>query len=67
MKIFFSFLFGFLKLFFSDIILTRLTIFYFFSNKMDFILNKVTEEDNEFKLVFSDDSKGELLKKMKKN
>ena len=34
---------------------------------MDFILNEVTEEDNEFKLVFSDDSKGELLRKMKKN
>ena len=28
---------------------------------MDFILNEVIEEDNEFKLVFSDDSEGELL------
>ena len=28
---------------------------------MDFILNEVTEEDNEFKLVFSDDSEGELF------
>ena len=28
---------------------------------MDFILNEATEEDNEFKLVFSDDSEGELF------
>ena len=28
---------------------------------MDFILNEVTEEDNEFKLVFPDDSEGELF------
>ena len=28
---------------------------------MDFILNEATEKDNEFKLVFSDDSEGELF------
>ena len=28
---------------------------------MDFILNEVTEEDNEFKLVFPDDSEEELF------
>ena len=28
---------------------------------MDFILNEAIEEDNEFKLVFSDDSEGELF------
>ena len=33
---------------------------------MDFILNEAIEEDNEFKLVFSDDTKGEPLKKSKK-
>ena len=27
---------------------------------MDFILNEAIEEDNEFKLVFADDSEGEL-------
>ena len=48
-------------MFFSDIILTYSTIFVFFSNKLDFILNEATEEDNEFKLVFSDDSEGELF------
>ena len=30
---------------------------------MDFILNEAIEEDNEFKLVFTDDSKGELFEK----
>ena len=29
---------------------------------MDFILNEAIEEDNEFKLVFADDSEGELFK-----
>ena len=28
---------------------------------MDFILNEAIEEDNEFNLVFSGDSKGELF------
>ena len=59
---FFSFFSGFLKLFFSEIILTNSTIFLFFSiQKMDFILNEAIEEDNDFKLVFSDESVGELF------
>ena len=61
-NVLFIFFFGLIKLFFSDIILTYSTIF-FFSNKMDFILNEAIEEDNEFKLVFTDDSKGELFEK----
>ena len=59
---FFSFFFSFFKLFFSQIILTNSTIFLFFSiQKMDFILNEAIEEDNDFKLVFSDESDGELF------
>ena len=59
---FFSFFSGFLKLFFSEIILTNSTIFLFFSiQKMDFILNEAIEEDNDFKSVFSDESDGELF------
>ena len=59
---FFSFFFGFLKLSFSEIILTNSTIFLFFSiQKMDFILNEAIEEDNHFKLVFSDESDGEFF------
>ena len=59
---FFSFFSGFLKLFFSEIILTNSTIFLFFSiQKMDFILNEAIEENNDFKLVFSDESDGELF------
>ena len=61
-NVLFIFFFGLIKLFFSDIILTYSTIF-FFSNKMDFTLNEAIEEDNEFKLVFTDDSKGELFEK----
>ena len=58
---FFSFFFSFFKLFFSQIILTNSTIFLFFSiQKMDFILNEAIK-DNDFKLVFSDESDGELF------
>ena len=60
---FFSFFFGLIKLFLSDILLTYSTIFFFFSNKVDFILNEAIEEDNEFKLVFTDDREGELFEK----
>ena len=59
---FFSFFLSFFKLFFSQIILTNSTIFLFFSiQKMDFILNEAIEENNDFKLVFSDESDGELF------
>ena len=58
---FFSFFLSFFKLFFSQIILTNSTIFLFFSiQKMDFISNEAIK-DNDFKLVFSDESDGELF------
>ena len=51
-------------MYFSDITLTKGTIFLFCYRrqlkKMDFILNEAIEEDDEFKLVFSDDSEEEF-------
>ena len=44
-------------------ILTKATIFFLLVvdfKKMDFILNEAIEEDDEFKLVFSDDSEEEF-------
>ena len=43
-------------------ILTKATIFLFnlLTIIMDFILNETTEEDDEFQLVFSDDSEEEF-------
>ena len=58
---FFSCFFGFFKLTFTEISLTKDTILSSLRvvdlvTKMDFILNEAVEESEDFKLVFSDDS-----------